>query len=101
ICRRQNLRQGCRESQSLSPSLVWLPPATSAGYPRYRKLQESWSTRCLSLGKFLANIRLLSEVFDFLLQVPSTARIRSSLNYRVITDLAVADSVRDLVMMLR
>jgi hypothetical protein len=52
------------------------------------------------VGEFLTNLCLLCEVFDFLLQVPSAAHIRSSLNDRVIADLAVADSIRDLVLML-
>jgi hypothetical protein len=63
-------------------------------------LQNSWSTCCLSLGEFLANLCLLNEVFHFLPQVPSAPSIRSRLNDRVIAGLAIADSVRDLVLVL-
>jgi hypothetical protein len=53
-----------------------------------------------SLREFLANLCLLGEVVDFLLQVPGTPRIRASLNHRVIADFAVANAVGDLVLML-
>jgi hypothetical protein len=52
------------------------------------------------LGEFFTNLCLSGEILDFFLQVSSSPGIRSSLNIRVITDFAVADSVCNLILML-
>jgi hypothetical protein len=52
------------------------------------------------LSERFADFCLLGEGLDFFLQMPGTPRIGSGLNYGVITDLAVPQSVRDFVLML-
>jgi hypothetical protein len=61
-------------------SLASHPQATAEAYPGYRRLPDSWSTRCLSLGEFLTDFRLLREIVDFLLQMSGTSSIGPALD---------------------
>jgi hypothetical protein len=52
------------------------------------------------LSEFLANLRLLLEVVNFLLKVAGAPGIGAALDHGIITHLAVADSILDLVFVL-